>query len=54
MSDPRTELYIKLYGNRGESGRLILEPADESGGLQPGKLYKVVVQIEDIGEVMPG
>ena len=54
VSDPRTELYIKLFGNRGESRRLLLEPADDSRGLEEGKLYKVVVQNPDIGEVVYG
>ena len=52
VPDPRTELYVKLYGDRGESGRLLLEPADDSRGLEEGKLYRVLVQIPDIGEVM--
>ena len=39
-----------LYGNKAESGRIYLVPSDGSGFVA-GKLYRVSVNIRDIGEV---
>ncbi len=47
--DPDTKLYMVLYGDRGESGRIYLSP--DGSKFEPDKFYKVSVNIKDIGNV---
>ena len=39
-----------LYGDRGESGKIYLTPSD-GATFEPGKQYRVSVNIKDIGKV---
>lgn len=39
-----------LYGDRGESGKIYLTPSDGTK-FEPGKQYRVSVNIKDIGKV---
>lgn len=48
--DPRAKLYMILYGDRGESGKIYLTPSDGTT-FEPGKQYRVSVNIKDIGKV---
>ena len=48
--DPRAKLYMILYGDRGESGKIYLTPSDGTK-FEPGKQYRVSVNIKDIGKV---
>ena len=48
--DPRAKLYLILYGDRGESGKIYLTPSDGTK-FEPGKQYRVSVNIKDIGKV---
>ena len=47
--DPDTKLYMVLYGDKGESGRIYLSP--DGSRFEPDKFYKVSVNIKDIGNV---
>lgn len=47
--DPDTKLYMVLYGDKGESGRIYLSP--DGSKFEPDKFYKVSVNIKDIGNV---
>ena len=47
--DPNTKLYMMLYGDKGESGRIYLLP--DGSKFEPDKFYKVSVNIKDIGNV---
>ena len=40
-----------LYGDRGESGKIYLTPSDGTT-FEPGKQYRVSVNIKDIGKVL--
>lgn len=48
--DPQAKLYMILYGDRGESGKIYLTPSDGTT-FEPGKQYRVSVNIKDIGKV---
>lgn len=48
--DPQAKLYMILYGDRGESGKIYLTPSDGTK-FEPGKQYRVSVNIKDIGKV---
>ncbi|XP_078368600.1 lipoxygenase homology domain-containing protein 1-like isoform X2 [Oculina patagonica] len=48
--DPRAKLYMILYGDRGESGKIYLTPSDGTK-FEPGKQYRVSVNIKDIGKI---
>ena len=48
--DPQAKLYMILYGDRGESGKIYLTPSD-GATFEPGKQYRVSVNIKDIGKV---
>ena len=47
--DPNTKLYMVLYGDKGESGKIYLLP--DGSKFEPDKFYKVSVNIKDIGNV---
>lgn len=49
MLNPNTKLYMMLYGDKGESGRIYLLP--DGSKFEPDKFYKVSVNIKDIGNV---
>jgi len=40
-----------LYGDKGESGKIYLTPSDGTT-FEPGKQYRVSVNIKDIGKVL--
>lgn len=48
--DPQAKLYMILYGDKGESGKIYLTPSD-GAKFEPGKQYRVSVNIKDIGKV---
>lgn len=48
--DPQAKLYMILYGDRGESGKIYLTPSDGTT-FEPGKQYRVSVNIKDIGKI---
>ena len=48
--DPQAKLYMILYGDRGESGKIYLTPSD-GANFERGKQYRVSVNIKDIGKV---
>ena len=48
--DPQAKLYLILYGDRGESGKIYLTPSDGTK-FESGKQYRVSVNIKDIGKV---
>ena len=48
--DPEAKLYMILYGDKGESGKIYLTPSD-GAKFEPGKQYRVSVNIKDIGKV---
>ena len=48
--DPQAKLYMILYGDRGESGKIYLTPSDGTK-FESGKQYSVSVNIKDIGKV---
>lgn len=50
MRDPWAKLYMILYGDRGESGKIYLTPSDGTR-FEAGKQYRVSVNIKDIGKV---
>ena len=50
MLDPQAKLYMILYGDKGESGKIYLTPSD-GATFEPGKQYRVSVNIKDIGKV---
>ena len=50
MRDPWAKLYMILYGDRGESGKIYLTPSDGTR-FEAGKQYRVSVNIQDIGKV---
>lgn len=50
MLDPQAKLYMILYGDGGESGKIYLTPSDGTT-FEPGKQYRVSVNIKDIGKV---
>ena len=47
--DPATKLYMVLQGHKEESGKIYLLP--DGSKFEPDKLYKVSVNIKDIGNV---
>ena len=48
--DPRAKLFMILYGDKGESGKIYLTPSDGTT-FEPNKPYKVSVNMKDIGRV---
>lgn len=48
--DPQAKLYMILYGDRGESGKIYLTPSDGTK-FESGKQYSVSVNIKDIGKI---
>ena len=48
--DPQAKLYMILYGDRGESGKIYLTPSDGTK-FESGRQYRVSVNIKDIGKV---
>lgn len=51
VRDPWAKLYMILYGDTGESGKIYLTPSDGTK-FEPGKQYRVSVNIKDIGKVL--
>ncbi|XP_022806964.1 lipoxygenase homology domain-containing protein 1-like isoform X2 [Stylophora pistillata] len=50
VRDPWAKLYMILYGDRGESGKIYLTPSDGTK-FEAGKQYRVSVNIKDIGKI---
>ena len=50
----QTSLYIQLFGENGETSKIMLRPAGPSlSKFEPGRTYKFTVETVDIGKVCP-
>ncbi len=48
----QTSLYIQLFGENGETSKIMLRPAGPSlSKFEPGRTYKFTVETVDIGKV---
>lgn len=52
VKNSQTNLYVQLFGEKGETSKIMLRPAGPSmSRFEPGRTYKFTVETVDIGKV---